>query len=239
MIDHFRGSDLLLVLDNCEQVVDTVADFVAQSDLGGTAGLCAVHQPAAARTRRRSNLRPRTIVPRRLGAVVRTTSGRASILVRHAGRCRADRPVRMSLARRAPPRNRARSRPDADDVGRRDRATTRRPLRPAARPDQSPSRSTRALEAAISWSYELLFPDDQRGLWALSCFADGAPLAGVEHVLAALEVPSESAADVIGRLADRSLVAVEFPVDGGAARYRLLDSIRVFAFRAATQRSPS
>ena len=112
-----------------------------------------------------------------------------------------------------------------DEIGRRldDRfALLRDPT--SRRPDRQ-----RALEAAISWSYELLFPDDQRGLWALACFADGAPLAGVEHVLAALEVPSESAADVIGRLADRSLVAVEFPVDGGAARYRLLDSIRAFA----------
>jgi tetratricopeptide (TPR) repeat protein len=112
-----------------------------------------------------------------------------------------------------------------DEIGRRldDRfALLRDPT--SRRPDRQ-----RALEAAISWSYELLFPDDQRGLWALSCFVDGAPLAGVEHVLAAIEVPSESAADVIGRLADRSLVTVEFPVEGGAARYRLLDSIRAFA----------
>ncbi len=28
------------------------------------------------------------------------------------------------------------------------------------------------------WSYDLLFPDDQRGLWALACFVGGAPLAG-------------------------------------------------------------
>ena len=41
--------------------------------------------------------------------------------------------------------------------------------------------ASRALEAAISWSYELLFPDDQRGLWALACFTDGAPLPAVEH----------------------------------------------------------
>ena len=30
VIDHLRGSDLLLVLDNCEQVVDAVADFVTR-----------------------------------------------------------------------------------------------------------------------------------------------------------------------------------------------------------------
>ena len=32
----------------------------------------------------------------------------------------------------------------------------------------------RALKATIQWSYELLFPDDQHGLWALATFAGGA-----------------------------------------------------------------
>jgi predicted ATPase len=86
----------------------------------------------------------------------------------------------------------------------------------------------RALAAAIAWSYDLLFPDDQRGLWALSCFAGGAPLAAAEHVMGALGVPGTSAVDVIGRLADRSMLSVETAEDG-ATRYRLLDSIRAFA----------
>ena len=47
----------------------------------------------------------------------------------------------------------------------------------------------RALAAAIGWSYDLLFPDDQRGLWALSTFSGGAPLAAVERVLGVLGVP--------------------------------------------------
>ena len=38
----------------------------------------------------------------------------------------------------------------------------------------------RTLRAAIGWSYDLLFPDDQRGLWALACFSGGAPLAAAE-----------------------------------------------------------
>jgi tetratricopeptide (TPR) repeat protein len=85
----------------------------------------------------------------------------------------------------------------------------------------------RALAAAIAWSYELLFPDDQRGLWAMSCFAGGAPLPAAEHVLAALGVPAASVVDVVGRLADRSLLSVE--ITGGSVRYRLLDSVRAFA----------
>ncbi len=86
----------------------------------------------------------------------------------------------------------------------------------------------RALAEAIAWSYDLLFPDDQRGLWALSCFAGGASLDAVERVLGALDVPSGVVLDTVSRLVDRSLVRLE-DVGGGEVRYRLLDSIRLFA----------
>ena len=33
----------------------------------------------------------------------------------------------------------------------------------------------RALRATIGWSYELLFPDDKRGLWALATLLRAAP----------------------------------------------------------------
>ena len=89
----------------------------------------------------------------------------------------------------------------------------------------------RALKATIQWSYELLFPDDKRGLWALATFAGGAPLPAVESVLEALDVPASAAIDVVGRLASRSLVTVDIDV---APRYRLLDSIRAFALDAMT-----
>ena len=86
----------------------------------------------------------------------------------------------------------------------------------------------RALAGAIGWSYDLLFPDDQRGLWALSCFAGSASLAAVEHVLVALEVPAGAVVDTLTRLVDRSLVSVD-STDDGRVRYRLLDSIREYA----------
>ncbi|MDX6724262.1 MAG: hypothetical protein QOD73_2666, partial [Solirubrobacteraceae bacterium] len=91
----------------------------------------------------------------------------------------------------------------------------------------------RALRATIGWSYELLFPDDKRGLWALAAFTGGAPLPAVECVLEALDVPPSTAIDVVGRLTSRSLVIAG---EGGAAvpRYRLLDSIRAFAVEAMT-----
>ncbi|HET7475218.1 MAG TPA: BTAD domain-containing putative transcriptional regulator [Dermatophilaceae bacterium] len=95
-------------------------------------------------------------------------------------------------------------------------------------PTSSRSERRRALAGAIAWSYELLFPDDQRALWALSCFAGDAGLDATEHVLVALGVPRTAVLDTIGRLVDRSLTSVE-DTEGGAVRYRLLDSIQAFA----------
>jgi predicted ATPase/DNA-binding SARP family transcriptional activator len=92
----------------------------------------------------------------------------------------------------------------------------------------------RALRSTIRWSYELLFPDDQRGLWALATFAGGAPLVAVESVLQALEVPAAAAIDVVGRLTSRSLVIADHDDAPTTVRYRLLDSIRAFAVEAMT-----
>jgi tetratricopeptide (TPR) repeat protein len=90
-----------------------------------------------------------------------------------------------------------------------------------------PSRRSTLL-AALTWSYDLLFPDDQRGLWALAAFTGGAPLSAVEDVLAALEVPKGAALDVVARLVDRSLAIADVGAPG-AARYRLLDSVRALS----------
>jgi predicted ATPase/DNA-binding SARP family transcriptional activator len=90
----------------------------------------------------------------------------------------------------------------------------------------------RALKATIQWSYDLLFPDDQRGLWALATFSGGAPLPAFESVLEALHVPAAAVIDVIGRLANRSLVIVDEDPGTMTVRYRLLDSIRAFALDA-------
>ena len=93
----------------------------------------------------------------------------------------------------------------------------------------------RALRSTIGWSYDLLFPDDQRGLWALATFAGGAPLPAVEYVLEALDVPATAAIDVVGRLASRSLVIVDHSdTSPTTVRYRLLDSIRAYSLEAMT-----
>ena len=94
----------------------------------------------------------------------------------------------------------------------------------------------RTLEAAIRWSYDLLFPDEQRGLWALACFSGGASIDGFEDVLGALDVPRSAALDVATRLADRSLLVIDEAAEPVGThtptpRIRLLDSVRDFARR--------
>jgi predicted ATPase len=82
-----------------------------------------------------------------------------------------------------------------------------------------------ALQAAMDWSYELLTAEERRFLGELSVFAGTFGLAQAAEVcgggdqLAALEV--------IDRLAGKSLVAAEPAEDG--TRYRLLDTIRHYA----------
>jgi predicted ATPase/DNA-binding SARP family transcriptional activator len=82
-----------------------------------------------------------------------------------------------------------------------------------------------ALQTAMDWSYELLAADERRFLGELSVFAGSFGLAQVAEVcgggdeLAALEV--------IDRLAAKSLVAAEPAEDG--TRYRLLETVRQYA----------
>ncbi|MEV0056925.1 hypothetical protein AB0H34_41360 [Saccharopolyspora shandongensis] len=79
------------------------------------------------------------------------------------------------------------------------------------------------LRAVIDWSWDLLEPAEQIVLRRLAVHADGCTLAAAEAVCADERVPAAEVVDVLARLVDRSLVAVGFP--DGRPRYRLLESV--------------
>lgn len=83
------------------------------------------------------------------------------------------------------------------------------------------------LRAAIDWSYALLTADEQRLLDRLSVFGGGFTLEAAEATCAG--DPDEAAAllDVLARLVDRSLVMMREL--GGRARYALLETVRQYA----------
>ncbi|MFI9842790.1 ATP-binding protein [Nonomuraea sp. NPDC051941] len=80
----------------------------------------------------------------------------------------------------------------------------------------------RSLRAVIGWSYDLLEEEERALLRRLAVFAGGFDLAAATALMP--DTPPSATADVIGRLADKSLLGV---VGGG--RWRLLETIRAFA----------
>ena len=226
--ERLTGAETVLFLDNCEHVVDQVARLVQfLLDAVPQLRVLATSQaPLGVEDEYRHQLQPLTQEQSVTLFVRRAQELRRSLVLDAAatavveGVCRSldGLPLAIELAAA-----RVRSL-SVHDIARRleDRfALLRDPS--SHRPERR-----RALEGAIAWSYELLFPDDQRGLWALSCFAGSATLGAVEQVLSALGVPATSAMDTVGRLVDRSLVSVD-ATDAGEVRYRLLDSIGAYA----------
>ena len=88
-------------------------------------------------------------------------------------------------------------------------------------PRDAPARQ-RTLETSIAWSYDLLGPADQRALRRLAVFP------GTFDTAAAEAVVGEEVLPTLARLIDASLVAADPP------RYRLLMTVRTFALRAST-----
>ena len=83
------------------------------------------------------------------------------------------------------------------------------------------------LRAAVDWSYELLSQPEQVLLRRLSVFA-GWSLELAEQVCADEIIPAGQVLELLGALADKSLVATEAGSDG-ERRYRLPDTIRRYA----------
>jgi predicted ATPase len=85
----------------------------------------------------------------------------------------------------------------------------------------------RALRATIDWSHDLLTPAEQVLLRRLSVFA-GWSLEMAEEICAGPDMPASGVLDLLAALVDKSLVVRE-PEVLGQARYRLLDTIREYA----------
>ncbi len=90
----------------------------------------------------------------------------------------------------------------------------------------------RTLRATVEWSYRLLTEDEQRLFRHLSVFPDGVDLDDVERTAADLRLADDPGA-VLARLVDASMVdAVITP--GAPARYRMLETLRAFGLDQLT-----
>jgi predicted ATPase/class 3 adenylate cyclase len=83
------------------------------------------------------------------------------------------------------------------------------------------------LRATVAWSYALLTGAERVLLGRLSVFADSFDLAAAEAVCGSGALDVLDVAGLLGSLVDKSLVMAEQA--GGTLRYRLLETIRLFA----------
>jgi predicted ATPase/DNA-binding SARP family transcriptional activator/DNA-binding CsgD family transcriptional regulator len=86
----------------------------------------------------------------------------------------------------------------------------------------------RTLRATLDWSYELLSETEQELFWRISVFAGGWTLEAAEVVCSGDGIEQEDVLDLLGGLVDKSLVVAE-PSTSGTVRYRMLEPVRQYA----------
>lgn len=84
------------------------------------------------------------------------------------------------------------------------------------------------LKATVDWSYSLLTGKESALFRRLSVFAGGFTLNAVEAVCAGEPIEQYEALDVLSHLVEKSLVVVLEAEQGGARRYRLLETLRQY-----------
>ena len=84
------------------------------------------------------------------------------------------------------------------------------------------------LRSTIDWSYELLNPTERVALDRLSVFAGGCDLVAAAALLCDSGLAAGDITDVLGQLVEKSLVVVDAEDDVGT-RYSLLETIRQYA----------
>ena len=136
LLERVKGPAAVLILDNCEHVVDAAAALAVRllDAARGLRILCTSQVPLDVEGELVLELAPLD-----LPDAVELFTRRAA--ARHRDACRRRGRGPLPLARRPPARDRARGRTDEDAVDRGDRPPPRRPLRRAARPDQPQARA--------------------------------------------------------------------------------------------------
>lgn len=95
-------------------------------------------------------------------------------------------------------------------------------------------RRQQTLRAMIDWSWSLLSEPEQIVLRRLAVHAEGCGLDAAESVCAGGEIAPADVLDLVSRLVDRSLV-VSSPGKSGEPRFRLLESVSAYALDHAGQ----
>jgi predicted ATPase/DNA-binding CsgD family transcriptional regulator len=87
----------------------------------------------------------------------------------------------------------------------------------------------RTLKRTLDWSYDLLSEDEKKLFGRLAVFSGGWTLEAAEEVGGGGHIEQTDILDVLSGLVEKSLVVAEAIGEGGTVRYRLLEPVRQYA----------
>jgi len=225
LMRHFKGRELLLILDNCEHLIDGCAELVKQ-----------ILQAGAQAKVLASSREPLHIAGESIYAVPPLPANEAerlfldrALAVKPNFRVNGSADAVASICRRldglplaielAAARVRSLS---VESIAARldDR------FRLLTTGDRTALPRQQTLRALIDWSYELLTEGERAVFRRLAVFAGGWALEAAEAVCAFDAIDKASVFDHVTQLADKSLVVVE----PEGERYRLLETVREYAY---------
>ncbi len=241
VLAYLRDRQLLLLVDNCEHLLDAAAALVADilRSAPGVRVIATSREPLSVPGEHVLPVPPLELPRAETDeplAQLRSNESVGLFIERAAaasGRfdlTDADRPAVVDLCRRldglplaielAAVRTRALSVGEIDS-----RLTDRFALLAGGARGRSPRHQ--ALWATLEWSHDLLAPDERVVFRRLSVFAGRFLLTDVEAVCASPDVPAGHVLDILASLVDKSLVLREEAPD--RACYRMHESMREFA----------
>ena len=222
LVESLRSRELLLVLDNCEHVLDAAARLAGSllRECGNLRVLATSRVTLGLPGERDVPLQPLPFASavelfvERVGEVRPAPAGDETGAVERICRELEGLPLALELA--AARANALSLAEIADRLD--DRLRFLRAWRRIADPRH------RTLETTMAWSYDLLEPGEQQLLRRLGVFAGGADLAAVAAVC--LGGDEDRAVELLGRLVGASLVRAEL---AAPTRYRMLETVRQYA----------
>jgi predicted ATPase/DNA-binding SARP family transcriptional activator len=239
IIDFLRGKQLLLLLDNCEHLLDATARFIddivracpkvvvlATSREGlAVAGERIVAVPSLSVPEEDTTAKDALDVESVRLFVERAGAAKAGFTLTDKNQgaitrlCRRLDGIPLAIELAAA---RVRSLTPAELADRLDER-----FRLLAGGPRTAVERHQTLQRAIDWSYDLLYEHERLALNRLAVFAGSFDLAAAEAIIADDQLCADDVVDLLGRLVDKSLVLAED--HDSVTRYRLLETIRQYA----------
>ncbi|MFT4038505.1 MAG: LuxR C-terminal-related transcriptional regulator [Thermomicrobiales bacterium] len=239
LVAAFHRQQSLLLLDNCEQVIDAVAELLGRL-LAGCPALQALATSRAPLRLRGEQVFPVEPLPLPAAADDSLAALQASAAVTlFVERARAARPAWLLNDATAPVVADLCRRLDGLPLALELAAAHLRVLPldvvhaqiaaglpiPLAGPRDLPARQ-QTMRATIAWSYDLLDEDARRLFRLLAVFAGGFTWAGAQAVAARNGMADAAVTPAFASLVDHALVCADG--EGGAGRFRMLETMRAF-----------